>query len=320
MNRFLNVLILLLMTIFVVVFFNRVGPKLGWTWPLWSSPKIELPAPPTPTAENIVASSATQVAEAGVIIPTIEYRYIETQDIEGLINYLKTQEEDWSTLSHNFHAMEVTGVGTSYQRLESNACDWVGETQNPLCAWHEVGYISVYKGVMTGGTQNLFTNMEISIDPNSYTVTQTEKNGIITIIKTPDVSITLSTTACITNIEETTPSPINYTDSVPKTSYTLKTVDQKHLWVSDGSDINEEYLRLTAEKQAKVMALHQDSTNTVMQLVASEASYGGTIYQFVEEVFSPKLAKQFGFNSIEFKIIVNPGSDTLRCDGTPIIK
>lgn len=299
---------------------NQSGVGLNLTLPDWPNVNLDLPKPPTVTAESELKTSATQIAEAGVTVPTLEYRYIETQDIEGLTTYLKSQEQDWSVLSHNFHAMEVTGVGRSYQRLESNACDWIGENQNPLCAWHEVGYLSVYRGVITGGVKNIFTNMQINLESDSFSEIHSEDNGVVTVTKTPNAYIVINTEACITNIEETTPSPVNYADITLDTSYTIKVVDDKHLWSSNDNDINEEYLRLTAEKEAKVMALHQENTKAVMQLVASEANFGGTLYQFAEEVFSPSLAKQFGLNHINFKIVVNTGNPTIRCDGSPVIK
>lgn len=309
----------------------------------------------TPSYKNI-EGEATKMAGAGNPIPTKEFVYLYNQNFTGLQDYLDGQAQNWLNMSMNIHSGNVYGVtpaqGSPYpdgplstapvgaaiwKDLHSSACDLPFPDKNPLCVWLKVGFTSVYKGVLTGGVNSDFilhptVSLKQDIDGKTlwYEIKrEPTKDNKVEVTYGGIAVITYTGNICITSVEQSTFSLVHQSSDAPTDkSYTLR-VEESHNWITaqigdltiiGGNDIDEDYLRNTAEGQAKAIALLPEKVTTLYTFIKDDMSPEGKFRKAIEAFYTDDLAKLYGVKGFEIVFKTTDGDPLLRCDGTPINK
>jgi hypothetical protein len=282
----------------------------------------------TPPVKSPVLVAATALQEAEAPIPPVELLYHYNRDTTGLQKYLDENAKNWLNMSLNVHSLEVFGVAASYEKVQNFACG--GNTADDLlCRYALIEYTSVYKGVVTGGVDSDFIlkpQVTLKEDWTEVSPRPLPVDNKVMIEMESTAVITYTGTSCITGVEEITPSVLAEGE-VPPTdrSYTFKSLDERRLWPDLGpsifpDNINEEFLRIDAERKAKQIALNADSVSPVLDYVAADLGPNGPFMRDVQTFYSPDTAKLFRVKSFEIVINLDRGNPGLRCDGTPVIK
>jgi len=324
LNKFLNLIFkLIIIVLFVIGSIWAYGLYKSYTdFPQPTAYNESTPSP------NIFEQSATRIAEAGIPIPTQEYFYLYLGDMPGLQAYLDSQAQNWLNLSLNIHSLDIFGVASSSERVESSPCSWGNPAGDLICRYATIEYTAVYKGVMTGGTQAdfiLYPVVTLGEDWSEIKPQVTEGNKT-TIIYGATATITFTGQMCVTGIEENTPSSVLNGENPPTDkSYIIKTVDERRLWPDLGpwifpTEINEDYLRLDAYKKAKTIALWPENINYLYGFIEADMKPGGAFYEAVKSFYTPELAQIYNVKG--FLIVMNPsrGDPLVRCDGSYVNK
>lgn len=321
-RRAVQVLIAAILTIFLIVVVYSFIPNQKKE----NVSIFDLPAPNIPTESNELPFSVTQLAEAQVSIPTIEIEYIYTRDIDKLQEYLNENAKNWLNMSLNVHSTETFGVATSAEKVENVACG--GNTLDDfLCRYAVIEYTSVYKGVLTGGVNSDFVlKPTLSLKEDWTEVERITTDNKITFVMGSTAIITFTGYTCVTSVEENSPSPIAEGE-VPPTdrSYTLKTLDERRLWPDLGpyifpTGINEESLKIDAERKAKAKALELEKIISLLQTVQNDMQLNGPFVSDISTFYNQETAQIFGVKGFEFVINLTAGDPNIRCDGTPVLK
>lgn len=294
---------------------------------------------------NSAAASATQMADAGEAIPEVETVFIQNKDLSGLIKYLNGQAKNWVNMSFNIHSGNVYGVGRTMETVKSEACNLSESALNLLCRIASIEYTSVYKGVVTAGTDSDFILKPVITLKNDWSeISRVQKDNKIVVTEGATALVTYTGRICVTSVEENTPSETHQApetgtpdpyrvDQAPQgdTSYTIKTADERRYWPDFGpsiwpTGINDDFLRIDSYKQAKTMALKPETIKTLYSFVASDmlpgkdGKPGGKFYEAIKALYTPELAKMFGVKGFEIVFNATPADFITRCDGSPINK
>ena len=291
-----------------------------------NSPASSTPPPliVLPNGEGPLPNSATEQADAGVPIPTIEYSFLYNRDYAGLQEYLNDQAQNWVNLTFNIHSFEVFGVGVSSEKVSSVACTWP-VVDKILCRTAEIEYTAVYKGLLTGGVQADFVLHPLVTLKEDWTeINRTTTDQKVEVTYGSTAIITYSGDLCVTSVEENTPSSVQENDLPPlDKSYTIKSKDERRLWPDLGpyifpTGIDENFLRIDAYKKAKDAALTPDKVLLLYDFIQADLLPGGPFYEAIRSFYTPELAQLYGVKGFELVFLPTRGDPLLRCDGTQV--
>lgn len=277
--------------------------------------------PTSPSSLPIPDVYATQLSEGGNPIPTVELAYIRVGNISGLQTYMDSQAKNWLNISTNIHSQDIYGAGQSSITIQNKACDLTWPLSE-LCRYATVEYTAIYKGIMTGGTKADFVlHPTVTLGDDWTEIDRIQEGNKITITQAATATVTFSGEICVTSIEESTPTSVEYGQYPPlDNSYTIKTKDERLLpdigpWVYD-LDVNEEFLRIDSYKKAKDIALLPEKVSALYSWIEADMRPGGQFYEAVKSFYTPELAQLYSLKG--WIIVMNPsrGNPLVRCDGT----